>query len=824
MKYKGLKTFLSIAMILGVGTALGVVSRNEIKNSANVVRAVSETVTYKITSKSAVSTTGNAPTGSTAKFVNTYSTKDQITSGNSMTLTLSGYKGYKITGFKMNMHSNSSKGAGTLTIKAGDVSLIDKCTGNYKDVFNISGNYTTTYESIDIYTKYFTPDGKEYVIGDEDINIVLSASVNSLYCSDFELTYEEGEVDNRYLVSFESNGGSIVSSQKINNDNLSKATLPEDPTKELSTFVGWYVDEELTTPFDFDTPITSNTILYAKWNDIISTIEEAKATTNKVKIQGEVTGCTGTSEFYIQDSSGAVRINGISSSSVKKGQEVIIIGTYDSSKSYLVGESFDIVEEGTTFSTSPLTSLEDCKTENQYKYVEINNLKISSYESKKAVLEGTDVVLYYNNASYVEGKELLVAGNYVDVKGTLLMYNSVMEIIPTTITKSTTYKVTYESNGGTSVDSEEVLPGNKFKEPTAPTKEATTTERYEFAGWYKDSSLTEKYDFNALPTGDITLYAKWNITKIGINESFTGNETKSCLSFNYIKHTSLVEGVKETSFNNATNEIKSSGSPFKFNSVEYSTNGYKFNEVDDYVSFSVPTDVNVGDKIKFTYKACSTGSTDTVTTAQFKALDAEGNIISIIKTINDKRNSITNAVSNSIDYVLEENVTKFIIIVDNKETGSNFWMSEFSMSYNGMVEKVTYDTITNLAFQFKYDFEFSSLENIDTLQETGLLVTSVNDYEFIDETDTLPTTKTLKFVNEEHLDTFVVAIEGVPLTSENWNVEITAVSYIKVDGKYYFGTTKTVSLEILYNFYSQDSQPEKTKALAEALYDQAIMN
>lgn len=66
-----------------------------------------------------------------------------------------------------------------------------------------------------------------------------------------------------YTVTFNSNGGSAVASQTVTDGET--ATEPDDPTKDGSTFAGWYSDEELTTEFNFATPITQNTTLYAKW-------------------------------------------------------------------------------------------------------------------------------------------------------------------------------------------------------------------------------------------------------------------------------------------------------------------------------------------------------------------------------------------------------------------------------------------------------------------------------------------------------------------------------------------------------------------------------
>ncbi|MCR5618100.1 MAG: InlB B-repeat-containing protein [Clostridiales bacterium] len=74
-----------------------------------------------------------------------------------------------------------------------------------------------------------------------------------------------------FTVSFESNGGSSVTTQSITEGQ--KATKPSDPTKADSVFLGWYKDSSLTTEFNFDTPITENTTLYAKYKTLIKEVD-----------------------------------------------------------------------------------------------------------------------------------------------------------------------------------------------------------------------------------------------------------------------------------------------------------------------------------------------------------------------------------------------------------------------------------------------------------------------------------------------------------------------------------------------------------------------
>ena len=68
----------------------------------------------------------------------------------------------------------------------------------------------------------------------------------------------------KYTVSFNTNGGSTVASQTV--ERGQKAKEPAEPDLEGSWFLGWYSDEGLAKKFDFNTPITTATTVYAKWS------------------------------------------------------------------------------------------------------------------------------------------------------------------------------------------------------------------------------------------------------------------------------------------------------------------------------------------------------------------------------------------------------------------------------------------------------------------------------------------------------------------------------------------------------------------------------
>ncbi|MCR5522082.1 MAG: InlB B-repeat-containing protein, partial [Clostridia bacterium] len=70
-----------------------------------------------------------------------------------------------------------------------------------------------------------------------------------------------------HTVRFETNGGTPIDSIKVSHGE--KADKPEAPQKQDFIFTGWYTDEELKKPFDFNTPVTDNITLYAKWSSVI---------------------------------------------------------------------------------------------------------------------------------------------------------------------------------------------------------------------------------------------------------------------------------------------------------------------------------------------------------------------------------------------------------------------------------------------------------------------------------------------------------------------------------------------------------------------------
>lgn len=69
-----------------------------------------------------------------------------------------------------------------------------------------------------------------------------------------------------------------------------------------------------------------------------------------------------------------------------------------------------------------------------------------------------------------------------------------------------TYTVTFDTNGGSAVDIQNIAYQAKILKPAD-----STQAEYVFKGWYRDAGFTTLRDFatDTMPAENITLYAKW---------------------------------------------------------------------------------------------------------------------------------------------------------------------------------------------------------------------------------------------------------------------------------------------------------------------------
>lgn len=172
-------------------------------------------VTYTVSSRTEVTTSGTAPAGSSATFVNTYNPSTaapaQMTGGNSQTLTLSGYNGYNITNITLSMRSNTSGGSGKLSYSTDGGTTFTYIVGSSTTTVGFNkdgwhGSWSTSFVNI----------SKDVNIKCSLSNLIIKieATANSLFCQSYKLTYSSFDATTDPTITF--NNGSVNVGQTLN--------------------------------------------------------------------------------------------------------------------------------------------------------------------------------------------------------------------------------------------------------------------------------------------------------------------------------------------------------------------------------------------------------------------------------------------------------------------------------------------------------------------------------------------------------------------------------------------------------------------------------
>lgn len=86
------------------------------------------------------------------------------------------------------------------------------------------------------------------------------------------------------LVRIYLNGG--IGGSTLWTNSAGTIQVPTNPTRDGYTFGGWYVDEALTTPWNFNDAVADGLVLYAKWNPVSSTAAAVGQSSQQVTVNG----------------------------------------------------------------------------------------------------------------------------------------------------------------------------------------------------------------------------------------------------------------------------------------------------------------------------------------------------------------------------------------------------------------------------------------------------------------------------------------------------------------------------------------------------------
>ncbi len=392
-----------------------------------------------------------------------------------------------------------------------------------------------------------------------------------------EASTEEGKY---YTVSFNSNGGSEVASQRVKEGE--KATKPADPTKEGSTFGGWFITQSLTTEFDFaNTAITTDYELFAKWN-----VPAQKA---QYWIANSVTGWEKDTAVQMDLPSEGDDLAVLKNYTVTAGFEFKItdfaannekwIG-YDSDQDGLVlsggGDSPNVIikRAGTydfaltsdfKIKVSKVSSSEEDNKKADYWLAGDGRWTIGTgaFEMLKDTANENKAVLYGVSLEKDKGYKVTNFGSewygYNDSLSGVASANSDNNIVIAESGKYNVYlngssqvwiewvshTVSFDSKGGSDVADASIADGKNAAKPEDPTKEG-----FDFAGWYADENLTSEFAFESTPiTADLTLYAKWTEKKVTVTFDTDGAGSIDPLELTYGQSASKPSDPVKTGYN-----------------------------------------------------------------------------------------------------------------------------------------------------------------------------------------------------------------------------------------------------------------------------------
>lgn len=312
---------------------------------------------------------------------------------------------------------------------------------------------------------------------------------------------------NQYTISFNTNGGTEV--EAITQNYQTSVTAPSAPAKNGYKFEGWYSDSALKNKYTFTTMPASDVTLYAKWS-----LETYNITYNLV---GGTNNKNNPSSFTIQSAditlqaptkTGYNFVGWYSDSEYNTPITKIANGTYGNIELYA---KWEIITYKVTYNVNVATH------SNATTYtVETDLTSLAD-----ATLKGHTFGGWYSDSAYSTRVYQIGGGEVGNItlyaKFTANTYDVYLDG-----TEEASVKVSFDLNGASgSIATQTVTEANTLTYPTAPTRAG-----YVFGGWYTSADCTgDLYDFTALITSDITLYAKWveADNSIAINSNVTVN-------------------------------------------------------------------------------------------------------------------------------------------------------------------------------------------------------------------------------------------------------------------------------------------------------------
>ncbi|MDG5815923.1 BspA family leucine-rich repeat surface protein [Chitinispirillales bacterium ANBcel5] len=382
-------------------------------------------------------------------------------------LDLKVYPGYSII-YNSSDHDSGDVPQNTMRYKAGEsATVLGNSGGLTREGFEFFG-WSTDSDSSSAIVKA----GDTLIIDEEDIY---------LYAR-----WAKVSVTDSFTVRFDHNYDSLVTTQIVADGAILEK--PSEPQKRKGyTFEGWYSDQSMNEEWNFkEEVIISDTTLFAYWNVVTY---EISYTLNNGSNHDD------NPRFYTIESE-AISLKNAS----REGFS--FLGWFVDSV------RISQIESG---STGDLT-LEAKWTEDPVFFIAYHGNGNTGGSAPDTALyeEGAEVTMAGAGSLTRTGHQFVGWNTDPDGEGDSFDPNDTFEmgaddLIVHAQWEPKVYTVSFDSNGGSEVDSQRVNHGENAEEPDVPQREG-----YRFSGWYRDRSLTALFDFQEIAIEhDRTIYAKW---------------------------------------------------------------------------------------------------------------------------------------------------------------------------------------------------------------------------------------------------------------------------------------------------------------------------
>lgn len=369
-------------------------------------------------------------------------------------------------------------------------------------------------------------------------------------------------------VTFELNGGSF--GEDVPNTKVvcvgNAVAMPDAPTNGTKMFLGWYADEEFTTPYVFSTPVTEAITIYANWinsTDITLYIGDAEPVTFKAALDAPLS--EDDENLVVKDDLIGYVFDGwytdatcetpydfetvITAPLTLYGQWIEaplyqLVATHGVAEGLYDFDKFELKYTDETVNAGDVISFRYRST-TEFTFFSVRDAKKWVYENSTATRgmdtyetkdDGWTYVTYTFTAKTYDGtadipanatwkfhfgsrtivvgdvleiQDLTLNGKPLAVKPSSSYAAPTCEIVEGGAYEWTDVAVAFEvGENATAIEPTTVKFGGTIEEPAL-----LVAEGYAFAGWYADEELTKEFDF-ALPIiKETTIYAKIGVAR-----------------------------------------------------------------------------------------------------------------------------------------------------------------------------------------------------------------------------------------------------------------------------------------------------------------------